>query len=232
MTEPLNSPQDGIQSNETPLDGQAQQPQLEVIPKADYVNLQSEYTRTRQAAIEMATELARSNPESIKGIKDWRLQDSVVKNLYGVDTFAQLIAIHWENFASNNEDDENLSKQDVLEREIRLLKYQSQTAQIDQAIKEYKLSHPEIFSVAWSEEKLREELKYISGELSADERVKRASAIAFTPVASPVTNWYKAISPINGGGANVSINGNEVVDANIQKQIAAGRKLLWLPDPK
>ena len=70
MTEPLNSPQDGIQSNETPLDGQAQQPQLEVIPKADYVNLQSEYTRTRQAAIEMATELARSNPESIKGIKD------------------------------------------------------------------------------------------------------------------------------------------------------------------
>lgn len=103
-----------------------------------------------------------------------------------------MIAVVGENFYESQED-ENIDKTTKLEREVRLLKFKSETSELDSAIEAYVAQNKNVIASAADEVKLRDELKYISNELPVKERIRRASAIAFGSL--PNTNSvYKQIA--------------------------------------
>lgn len=233
MTNILNSSPNGeIQSPATDTTNVVQpNAQLE----ADKLALQAEYTRTRQALIEVSVEQAKANPTYLNSIKDTKLQNSVVKQLYGFDTYDQAVAVLGQDFNASSNDDGNGDEDRTLklEREIKLMKYNSSKSEVENAIKDYKLTNPQYFVDSTAEDKLREELKFISGELPIEERIKRASHIALSPSYDPTASAYQILnswSMVNGG--NVSLNDNRSEkEVDTQRQIEAGRRLFNLPTP-
>jgi len=197
------------------------------VPLEQHKNLEGDYTRSRQDAIDLATQLVQANPKALATIKDNRIQNAVAKQVYWFDTYNQMIAVVGENFYESQED-ENLDKTTKLEREVRLLKFKSETSELDSAIEAYVAQNKNVIASAADEAKLRDELKYISNELPVKERIRRASAIAFGSL--PNTNSvYKQIavwtSTTWGNGTMAQLSQKE---SEIQIQIAAGRKLLGL----
>lgn len=79
----LNSSGEEVQQNtaENPQDGQSGTNE-EVIKREDYVNLQSDYTKKSQYLIEVTLDRARENPKSILDIKDLKLQNKIVSEIY------------------------------------------------------------------------------------------------------------------------------------------------------
>lgn len=162
----------------------------------DRLSLQGEYTRSRQALIETSVELAKVNPTYLNSIKDTKLQDSVVKQLYGFDTYNQAVAVLGQDFNAPPDGDGNGDEDRTLklEREIKLMKYNSSKSEVENAIKDYKLTNPQYFVDPNAEDKLREELKFISGELPIGERIKRASHIALSPSYDPTASAYQILN--------------------------------------
>ena len=103
-----------------------------------------------------------------------------------------MIAVVGENFYESQED-ENLDKTTKLEREVRLLKYKSETSELDSAISSYVSQNKTIITSDADEKKLRDELKYVSGELPVKERISRAAAMAFGSLPN-TTSVYKEIA--------------------------------------
>ena len=162
-------------------EGQAQN--KEVIKEEDYKNLQSSYTKANQERIDLALKLAEKDKSSILDIKDRKLQEKIVKEIYWLNNIDEVKVIHWDKFYeeksndyNDNEDEDKMSK---LEKELKLLKYSQTKWEIDNSIEEYKKSNPLAFESEEAEDKLREELSYISDTLPIKERVRRAGSIAF-----------------------------------------------------
>lgn len=237
MTNPVNSSPNGeIHSTATDTTNVVQ-PTAEQLAQieADKLALQSEYTRTRQALIESNVELAKANPTYLNSIKDTKLQNSVVKQLYGFDTYEQAVAVLGQDFNAPSEEGGNGDEDRTLklEREIKLMKYNSSKSEVENAIKDYKLTNPQYFVDPSAEDKLREELKFISGELPVSERIKRASQIALVPSYDPTSVAYQVLnswSIVNWGNVVIADN-RSTKEVEVQKQIEAGRRLFWLPTP-
>lgn len=171
-------------------EGQSQK--TEVIKEEDYKNLQSSYTRANQERIELAVKLAEKDKSSILDIKDRKLQEKVIKEIYNLNNIEEVKVIHWDKFyeeRSNdyNEDDDKMS---MLEKELKLLKYSQTKWELESSINEYKKSNPLMFEDEWAEDKLKEELSYISDSLPIKERVRRAASIVFWNNNSPVDKAY------------------------------------------
>lgn len=75
-----------------------------------------------------------------------------------------------------------------------MIKYNTSRSEVENAIKDYKLQNPKYFVEQDAEDKLRDELKNISSELSPTERVKRASHIALAPSYDPTVAAYQALT--------------------------------------
>ena len=206
--------------------------QPRTVPEEDYKNLQAFATRTRQFAIRTAIDAVEANPQYISSIEDKSVQDAVVKHKYGFDNYEQLIAVMWDNFSQSNSNDWGNGDENIptkLEKEVRLLKYQQEVTQIDNAIAEYKMSNPQMFAEEDAEQKLREELKFISDKLPIKERIRRSAQIALAPVVDPSSVAFAALNlgrtPTNSGNPNPKVDAKELEK---QKQIEAGRKLFGL----
>jgi len=200
--------------------------------EADKLALQWEYTRNRQALIETTAIVAKTDPSYLGSIKDTKLQNAVVKQLYGFDTYDQAVAVLGKDFnAPSDEGNGDEDRTDKLERELKLIKYNSSRAEIENAIKDYKLANPNLFISAGAEDKLRDELQFISWELPANERVRRASSIALQIQIDPTNAAYQVLNMWNSGNGNASLNSEKAKADNTQKQIAAGRALFGLKDP-
>lgn len=74
------------------------------------------------------------------------------------------------------------------------MKYNSSKSEVENAIKDYKLTNPQYFVDPTAEDKLREELKFISGELPIGERIKKASHIALSPSYDPTASAYQILN--------------------------------------
>ena len=206
--------------------------QPRTVPEEDYKSLQAFATRTRQFAIRTAIDAVEANPQYISSIEDKSVQDAVVKHKYGFDNYEQLIAVMWDNFSQSNSNDWGNGDENIptkLEKEVRLLKYQQEVTQIDNAIAEYKMSNPQMFAEEDAEQKLREELKFISDKLPIKERIRRSAQIALAPVVDPSSVAFAALNlgrtPTNSGNPNPKVDAKELEK---QKQIEAGRKLFGL----
>lgn len=191
MADILNNPSnEGTQP--TTVDTTTVQPQPTVVPEEQYKSLQSDYTKRVESEIALATKLVKANPNELKALSDPRVQNAVAKQLYGVDTYAQLIAVYGENFATPSED-ENLDVTTRLEREVRMLKFNSESQILDSAIEAFVSQNKDLITSPEDEVKLRDELKYISTDLPVKERIRRASVIVFGS-GNPEANAYRQIA--------------------------------------
>jgi len=233
--ETLNNPQVGIQPNaENPQVGQPQTDNTQVIttpsvvPEEQYKSLQGDYTKRVEGEITAYEKLVRINPAELKTIEDSRVQNALAKRLYGVDTYAQLIAVYGENFHQTS-DDENLDETEKLKRKVNMLEFKAQTETLENWISNYIEQNKVLFSSPESEAKLRDELKFISNELPVKERIRRASLIVFGSEQNPQSQAYKQIAvwaQVSWGNGSPSQVNQE--DAQRQIQIDAAMKFLKL----
>lgn len=182
-----------------PVEGQA------VIKEEDHKSLQAAFTKTRQREIALEVKLASKDKKSILEIEDKKLQDKVIKEIYWLNNLEELKLIHWETFYKEKEEDAEGSDDDrisKLEKELKLSKYYQSKLDLDWAIDEYKKANPLAFEDEWVEDKIIEELKYISSDLSTKERVRRAATIVLGNN-SNIDVWYAALKQNQGNNNKV-----------------------------
>lgn len=223
-----SSSEEILKTNETP-NGQALTTEQLAQIEADKLALQAEYTRNRQALIDTTAMVAKNDPTFINSIKDVKLQNAVVKQLYNFETYEQAIAVLGNDFNAVNDGNGDEDRTEKLERELKLIKYNASKSEVENAIKDFKLTNPNLFLAQDAEDKLRAELQFISGELPANERIRKASSIALQVQIDPKSAAYQVLNSWNSGGGNASINSEKVREENTQKQIEAGRALFGLP---
>ena len=181
-------------------------PQEEVIKKEDYVNLQSDYTKKSQALIEITLERGRENPKSILDIKDAKLQNKVISEIYGLNSISELKAIYGDEFYKQR-DEADMDDLERMKREIAILKNTSESSKLENAIKELKSTNKELFASADAEDKLRDALQLLSTTINTEERVRLASRLVFGNIVNPTSVGYQALQNANVSGGSGGAGG-------------------------
>lgn len=199
--------------NENP-DGQTQK----VVPEEDYKNLQSEFTRNRQALIDNSIKLAESNPKEILSIWDKTIQDKVIEKVYGFKNLNELKSVMWDNFYETSKEDQN--DVEVLKKEVSLLKYRSDAEKVEAEIKAFKIENKEIFQDNEdAENKLRESLWLLSKDIPIDERIKKAWILAFwNNYINNSTNAYQKLTSAQISWGSLQNNSNKIIETEKQKE--------------
>ena len=188
-----SSSEEILKTNETP-NGQALTTEQLAQIEADKLALQAEYTRNRQALIDTTAMVAKNDPTYINSIKDVKLQNAVVKQLYNFETYEQAVAVLGNDFNAVNDGNGDEDRTEKLERELKLIKYNASKSEVENAIKDFKLTNPNLFLAQDAEDKLRAELQFISGELPANERIRKASSIALQIQIDPKSAAYQVLN--------------------------------------
>ncbi len=143
----------------------------------EYKNLQAFSTKASQERIELAKKLVSKDPKEILAIDDIKLQNKVIKELYTYDNLDELKVMLPELFEEKKEDGENNEDDRFakLEKEQRLMRFKLEKEALASELEKVKLGSPTLEkAIPNFEERVKEELKYISSELPLQERVKRA----------------------------------------------------------
>lgn len=206
-----------------------EQAEKKFVEEEKYKSLQSEYTRNRQNEIKIAVELVKENKWKLLTLeKD--LQDKVVKEIYWLENVEEVKAVYWNSFykeekEDKDDDDERTS---AIEKELKILKHRQEKKEVDDAILRFKNENKILFDIEDAEQKLRDELKYISSELSVEERVKRAWRSAFWAISS-TDALYTKIMQTQWGWASFSQGKQKqntwVEDTSIADAVLAKTKL-------
>lgn len=209
------------EKNQTPEEGQTEN-QTQPVEDEDKIRLRNEFTQARQREIELATQLAERDKKSILNL-DYETQKKVVKKLYWLDNLEDVKAIHWENFYEIKEDnDEDEDRTSRLEKELKLLKYNQSKREIDWAIDEVKKDSSIYFEDESFEDKLRQEIRYISPDLDTKERVQRAFSILRNSDISESDKAYKSIrDKWTLSQADIETDNNTEEDEDIKKEFSS-----------
>ena len=199
MTVDSNSPDAGV-GEEVGTQEIVQTEEQKVVPEKDYKNLEAFATRSRQSEIDLAKRLVEKDKSELMMIKDTKVRDTVVRDVFGYNSFEEMTAIEGEDFAKSTAGDED--ELAALKKTVRKLSYTQSVKELDSAISSFKKENPELFRSEAAEDELRDKLKLISGEASPDERVRMAGKLAFSTTIDPTTAAYKAMA-----GASVSSGG-------------------------
>lgn len=146
-------------------DGQAQttgEVKDELIPKKDYLELQSQSTKWRQNQIDVAIKLVGKDKSEINTLTDDKLKDIVAKQLFGYSTYDEMVAIEGNDFSTPTDIGDDEDKVRKLEKQVKILSYQQQVKELDNAIAKYKAANPSYFTSTDGEVELKESLKLIS----------------------------------------------------------------------
>lgn len=193
---------DGTTTDENPNAGQTP---TDVVTLEQHKALESEYTRVRQGQIEAYTELATANPKKLLEITDYKLQNAVVKKIYGLDSLQAVKAVYGENFIEKKKDeDEQLDESALIRRELNVLKYSQEQDKLSAEINLLKMSNPSLNNDE-AMFKLNEELKSISKDLPVAERVKKAAMLAFPgSTADEQALAYRKLAEMNIAGTSTA----------------------------
>lgn len=154
-----NSPVDGV--GQELGTQQVVQTQEQVVPIKDYKNLESFATTNRQELIETAKRLVEKDKNELNFIKDIKVRDKVVKELYGYESFEELTAVEGSEFATPKPED-NEDELAVLRKKVRKIEYSQATKELENAVAAFKKENPDIFRSQSAEEELRAKLKLIA----------------------------------------------------------------------
>jgi hypothetical protein len=167
--------------------GSASRP--ETIELARYKELEAFATKARQNEIANAVRLAKLDPKSVAEIGDAKVQNAVVKELYGLDTLAQAKEVYGDMFYDKKDGDGSGEDEiSSIKKEFKLLKVKTEAEAVNNAIKALKASNPNLLKSEQDEETLRREMSLISASLSPEERVKKAARLAFGDVEANKAN--------------------------------------------
>lgn len=211
-----DKPLDGV-GQVAPVDTVEVQPQAQA--KDSEKELQAEYTRTRQSLIDMTAELVEANPKKLESIDDIKLRNSVVKKLYGVDSLAELKAVHGEKYWESGDDLDDVEK---LRRDFNKLKLITTREKEEMALEAFKGANPTLFKEQDAMSKLMNAMDMISKDIPHTERIKAASAIAFgTANTNATADAYKAfaITDVKSSGisaAPIEKKGDAVVENKLK----------------
>lgn len=151
--------------------------------------------------IKTNVKLASLNPKSILDM-DKKMQNKVIKEVYWYNTLEELKALLGDKFYEKAE--ENWENEDItltLQKEVKLLKYQSEQGELNRALETYALKNPDILKATPDAIiKIKTELEYISDKLSHAERIERASKVLFWTYTSDVKAAYLAMQDISTTG--------------------------------
>ena len=198
MEEISNKPGEGVGANEGNPEGQAQ-PQ--VVPESNYKALESEYTKIRQSLIATNVKIAQSDPKAILDLaNDVKLQNAVIKEMYGLNNLKELTSVHGEKFYDNGGDDPD--EMEKIKRELNLLKFKSSVGETESAIKDFKASNAKLFEEKESEAKLRDSLEFLSASIPLQERIALAAKLAFGNVADPTKEAFKDLAKATTGASS------------------------------
>lgn len=184
-----------------------------MVSEKDHKELEAFATRNRQLAIQMATEAAKANPKLISTIEDTKVQNAVARELYGLENLAQVKAVYGDEYwkSSEKRDDGEEDKVSTLERKLRMFETKSEFERVEQAVSSFKASNPSLIKSEKDEEALRNEMSLISTKLSPEERVKKASRIAFGD--SEANKANSLINLSGSAGATPSAAALETINA-------------------
>lgn len=203
-------------------DVQAQQ----TITAEQHKALEAEYTRVRQGQIEAYSELVTVNPKKILEISDYKLQNAVVKKIYGLENLQAVKAVYGENFLEKKKDEDELDDTEKFRRELNVLKYSQEQDKLNSEISLLKLTNPSL-NTPEAMEKLQNELNSISKDLPISERVKKAAMLAFPgSTADEQALAYKKLAELNvwHGGSGVQVDEKKKVDDRVSE---IKRKMGW-----
>jgi len=147
----------------------------------EYKNLQAFGTKANQWLIDVSKQLAEADPKSILWMNA-QIQNKVIKDLYGYDNLDELKVMLPDLFEEKEENNNSYSGEDdvivQMKKEQELLKMKLNRKDVDDEIEKFTLSNDEaVKSIPNFNEKVMEELKYISNELPTKQRVERATKL-------------------------------------------------------
>jgi len=161
------------EENQTP-EGQADKQE----PSENEIRLRNEFTQARQREINASIKLAEKDKSSILDL-DVETQKKVVKHIYWYNSIEEVKAVLGDDFYKEREEagDQEEDRIASLEQRLKLSEYQQWVKELDREIESIKAKNPLAFENPEVEQKIRDEVKYISSSLSLDERVKRAASL-------------------------------------------------------
>ena len=154
------------------------QPEDNKPENEEMVKLRNEFTQARQREINASIKLAERDKSSILDL-DPETQKKVVKHIYWYNSIEEVKHILWDKFYEHKESevDEEEDRYASLEKRLKLNEYQQGQKELDREIEGIKTKNPLAFENPEVEQKIRDELKYISADLPLEDRVKRAASL-------------------------------------------------------
>lgn len=172
-----------FQKNDQNPEGQAgENDTTKSYSEEEYKNLQAFSTKANQGLIDVSKKLAEKDPSQLLSM-DSQIQNKVIKDIWGYDNLDEL-KIMLPDVLTQTRDEEKEYGTDgnealeQMKREQELLKMKLNKKDVDDEIEKFTSTHLEVSSsIPNFDEKVREELKYISSELPVRERVNRATKL-------------------------------------------------------
>jgi len=134
---------------------------------------------SNEEALKMAKLLVEQNPANVDKISDGKIQAKILQEKWGVDNLEEL-KVMFPDYAKIEGDDnqDDATELETLQREMKLMKYQNTKTKTKEALENIALSNKDVVStIADFEEKMKEELKFISESVEPNERIKKAFAL-------------------------------------------------------
>lgn len=182
-----------------------------------YKDTQAFATKAQQDKINMAKMLVEQNPANIERIEDEKVRKKILQDRWDVDTVEELKTL-FPDFAKTetNAEEDELTEVEKLQREVKLMRYQSTKTKINEEIDAFVEKHKEAAaSVTNFRDKVNDELKNISEKLSPKERVERATRLVINGNVSTAD----AYSIMQGASGFVSGNSGEQETKPIGKDL-------------
>ena len=141
-----------------------------------FKDTQKSFTKARQQEIELAKLLVEQNPANIDKITNEVVKNKILNEKYGVENMEELKVMFPDYAKSQNDDDEDDATEiDKIKRELELIKYKNKKNRTKEALENIALMNKDVVSTIDDfEQKMKDELKFISESVEPSERMKKA----------------------------------------------------------
>jgi len=140
-----------------------------------FLDTQASYTKANQEKIDLAKLLVEQNPKNVEKISDVKLQNKILQDKWQVDNIEELKTLFPDYAKSEDDDEDDLSEIETIKRELKLMKYKNKKESTREALVSIALQNKEVvWSISDFEQKMRDELKFISESVEPNERMKKA----------------------------------------------------------
>jgi len=192
-----------------------------------FKDTQASFTKANQERIDMAKLLVDSDPINITKISDEKIRNKIISEKYGVDNLEELKLFHPEVLRpkkDKDDEEDELTEVERLRKEVNLMKYKDRKTKTKEVLETVISANKDIVAtIPDFEDKINEELKYISDELSPKDRVTKA----FKLVAGSDSSQADAYSILQGITTNKAKK-SDTYEEDLKREQNDLRKMLGL----